>query len=177
MGVAQEKNSISLSYGFISLDQAAFSVGSSFIGAFSGAKRADNMSLALLGPVVLSYHRTLNSNERFSLGGSLTLFDQGKLSDKTDGSIISFNTFTLAPEAKLMYLNPNNMLNIYGLVGIGVTLGLFKDYEDRSNDVTATHFNFQLTPLAIEYGEKTKGFAELGFGYKGILNVGVKYGF
>ncbi len=175
--VAQEKNSISLSYGFLSLEQAAYSFGTALLGAASGPKRGADMSLSLMGPFVLSYHRTMENNQRFSLGGSLVLFDQGKITHKDDGDIVGFNAFTLAPEAKFKYLNSGNKFNLYGLLGAGVTVLQSKDYEDRSNDKSAVHFNLQVTPLGIEYGGNVKGFAELGFGYKGILNVGVNFGF
>lgn len=175
--VAQEKNSISLGYGFLSLEQAAYSLGTSLLGAASGPKRGADMSLGFTGPLVLSYHRTMENNQRFSLGGSLVLFDHGKVTHKEDGDIVSFNAFTFAPEAKFKYLNSDNKFNIYGLLGAGVTFLQSKDYEDSNNDKSSVHFNFQATPLGIEYGGSVKGFAELGFGYKGILNVGVNFGF
>ncbi len=38
-------------------------------------------------------------------------------------------------------------------------------------------FNYQLTAAGFRVGKKLAGFAELGFGYKGIANVGVSYQF
>jgi hypothetical protein len=38
-------------------------------------------------------------------------------------------------------------------------------------------FNYQINAAGFRVGKKLAGFAELGFGYKGIANVGVSYQF
>lgn len=49
--------------------------------------------------------------------------------------------------------------------------------SNNMNDKHDGFFNFQVNALGFRVGKKLAGIAELGFGYKGIANVGVSYQF
>lgn len=172
LGFAQQ-NTISVSYGagstnqvFATMFNIGKTIGESVIDGVAGRDRKRAESNTFVGPITLSYHRTLESNQRFSLGASVA-YDNAIYNYKTDTEDSYKNTFsdlTIAPEAKFKYLNPGGKFNLYGLIGAGISFGAFstdKKGSENQND-SYTHFNFQITPLGVEFGESIKGFAEFG---------------
>lgn len=97
----------------------------------------------------------------------------------------SENYFTLAASGRVNYMN-TQYVRLYGLIDLGYTLLIQKDVTDFSDtdgsgtaqkyndtDYSSTgFFDFQLTPFGIEVGDKFGGFAELGFGYRGMFTAG-----
>lgn len=174
--VYAQKSTISVSYGIGSTDNMVYTLGMGTASGFGNAFGADTQLKQDYGvaPIALSYHRSLASNERFSYGGS-AIFETVGLSDKNSDDKYGYNAITFAPEAKFKYLNPGNQFNVYGLLGAGVTFLNTNDKSDNEKE-SFTHFNFQVTPIGIEYGSNVKGFLELGFGYKGLISGGVQFG-
>ncbi len=87
--------------------------------------------------------------------------------------------FTVAPELRLAY-GRKPLVNFYALLGLGSTFA----FERVENDATGqkitmndNYFTFQVTPFGIRLGKKLSGFAELGYGYKGIMRLGASYKF
>jgi hypothetical protein len=63
---------------------------------------------------------------------------------------------------------------MYSLAGLGSMLRYEKDLEKpEMRTRTLLRPTGQLTPFGIRYGKNTGAFAEIGWGYKGILNLGV----
>lgn len=52
-----------------------------------------------------------------------------------------------------------------------VYLGI--SYLDESHDRDSIKFAYHITAFRFRYGETIGGFAELGFGYRGLVNVGL----
>ena len=78
----------------------------------------------------------------------------------------------LAFETKFIYVD-KPLLTLYSLIGLGGLL-LYEKNLDRPKTPTNI-FNWptcQLTPFGIRYGKKIGIFGELGYGYKGIINMG-----
>ena len=97
----------------------------------------------------------------------------GVVNATLDGHLHRFNT-TLAGEFKYNYMN-YGYFKLYGLAGAGV-LYLHQSYAPLSRpkeDNSICYFDFQLSPVGVKVGTTFGGFAELGFGYRGVLNVGV----
>jgi len=95
-------------------------------------------------------------------------FDNAVKTNKngTNFGISNFNLYTIALEIKYLYLN-NKIIQLYGFLGAGYSLTFNKEFNDLK------FFNGQLTPLGIRIGNKIGGFAEIGFGYKGVANIGL----
>ncbi len=88
---------------------------------------------------------------------------------------------TLAVELKPVYYN-GRFVQLYGLIGIGARY--FQESLTEAgpgvapqNNLQVTPFflNTQWTPIGLRAGKRLCGFAEIGVGYKGLLNVGVCY--
>jgi hypothetical protein len=88
---------------------------------------------------------------------------------------------TFAIEVKPIYYS-GRMVQLYGLVGLG---GRYYHEQQVSGQSTGEilnafpnlFFNSQWTPIGVQVGKKLSGFAELGLGYKGLVNAGVCYRF
>lgn len=68
---------------------------------------------------------------------------------------------------------------MYSGFGLGYTFSNEKLSPNQS-DVQSmssknSSFNFQVIGAGVRIGRKIAGFAELGFGYEGIINLGISY--
>lgn len=83
--------------------------------------------------------------------------------------------YTIAFDFNWNYMN-NTICQLYGNVGMGVSLVQFSD--NKTNNPNAhlkqiPFFNMHVSPFGVRIGKMVAGFAEIGWGYKGFLNVGV----
>ncbi len=132
-----------------------------------------------IGEYRLAYGYT--PKDRWNFGGAFS-FNQSQFDVvSTEGKIGErvINYYTLAAESSYYFMKKEK-LKLYALLGAGATLGSLKEKDflsDKENRSRGTFFNFQITPIGISYGKQWGGFAELGFGYRGILSFGVFYNF
>jgi len=68
---------------------------------------------------------------------------------------------------------------MYSGLGLAYTYGTLKydsstPQEESSTDNISLP-NFHLTGVGLRVGKSFGGFAEFGFGYKGIVNMGLSY--
>lgn len=87
--------------------------------------------------------------------------------------------FTVAPELRLAY-SRKPFVNFYALLGLGSTFVVERVENDATNQkitMNDNYFTFQVTPFGVKVGKTLSGFAELGYGYKGIMRVGASYKF
>ncbi len=149
-GLAQRgKSEIALGYGYYSdyslVNGAPFSASS--------------------GAPVLTYRYYINKNVTIGMG-------IGYENIRTWGSFLTF-----APEMTFCYLDTRHDLirvRLYGKIAYGVTI--FDDLNrapgaaDRSGPWL---YGFQGTPLGIRIGRQVAYFAEVGFGYEGLIHTGI----
>jgi len=81
--------------------------------------------------------------------------------------------YTAALEAVFNYMN-KPVCRLYGFVGFGGTITSVPSFEVFKTTVFP---NFQVTPFGVSVGKSVAGFAEIGYGYKGFLNLGIAYRF
>ena len=89
------------------------------------------------------------------------------------------SAFALAPECQVIY-KQKGIITYYGFIGVGNAFIKGKYTSKTSNAMetyTANYANPQITPFGIKAGKKLCGFGEVGFGYKGIVHLGVGYNF
>lgn len=169
-------NEISLGVGTLTVDQilgALLTDGGRTILSL-GAENTEN--LRFLGAYSFSYKYYVKN--KFAAG--LTIVSDwvaGDLVDDDDEPIGSLKRhyLTIAPEIKLVYVNDMSF-RLYGVAGIGYTFG-----TERAEDTQGVedepfhinHLNFHITPIGIRFGRTVGVFAEIGFGYKGVIAAGV----
>ena len=91
------------------------------------------------------------------------------------------NSFTIGANAKYSYISNSKFRMYSGLAGGYNTIQANFDPEKGSTSKATKGnkgaFGYHLTAFGFRYGKKAAVIAELGFGYKGILNVGFNYKF
>ena len=109
-----------------------------------------------------------------------------------NSGIFKRNVFTIAPEIMIHYpREKNSIISAYGYLGIGISY--LNELDTYSPAYYITHYNngvnslgnsreilynhteisLQICPIGISVGGRIRGFVELGFGYKGIINSGL----
>lgn len=91
--------------------------------------------------------------------------------------IYNYLAITIAPELNYLYINATG-ISLYSLVGFSYTYSkvVYKDdgKGGLSDENIFYHKNVQITPIGVRLGDNSIGaYVELGFGYKGLLNIGI----
>ncbi|MDA9201939.1 hypothetical protein N9O58_03435 [Flavobacteriaceae bacterium] len=91
------------------------------------------------------------------------------------------NSFTIGANAKYSYISNPKFRMYSGLAaGYNTIQANFDPEKGSTSKATKGNkgaFGYHLTAFGFRYGKKAAVIAELGFGYKGILNVGFNYKF
>lgn len=122
---------------------------------------------SLLGPVSLEYYNRVNN--WFSLGlTGVYAKCEGDYKDQNSTSYHFRGThITAMPGVKLHWLRTGGF-NMYSKAAAGASYN-----KDRENN-TGVSFNFQLSPIGIEFGTNFCLFGELGFGEQGVMCLGLR---
>ena len=174
------KHEFAISYGIATTDDVSSAFGSIFEDIIDDIfGDSTQMDISGSGVILLTYQ--YHFSKIFSAGpviGYEALKTDVTKDDQKIGSI-KHNTYTLAVEGRCNYLNRPIFGMFFGL-GFGVTLinstatSNVMDVTDPNSD---NHFNFHITALGFRVGKQLGATAELGFGYRGIANLGVFYRF
>ena len=121
---------------------------------------------------------TSSINLRYYINNAVTIgLNVGLENNSSYGSFLTF-----APECTFRYLDTRDnriRVRLYGAAGFGLTV--FNDNEanipGHVDNTGPKLWGFQGTPLGIRVGRKLAGFAEIGYGYKGLINGGLSYRF
>ena len=81
-----------------------------------------------------------------------------------------FHTF--AVEFGINYIH-KPAFQLYGNVGMGVTLIQFSNNNAETGLKQFPFFNMNVVPLGMRFGKNVGGFIEFGWGYKGFINAGL----
>ncbi|MCE7043358.1 hypothetical protein [Dyadobacter sp. CY312] len=120
-----------------------------------------------------SYRYQLRSKFSIGLTGAVTAGEAYRQYLFESPSNYQDRSVLIAFETKFIYMNKSR-LSMYSLAGLGSMLRYEKDLEKpETRPRTLLRPTGQITPFGIRYGKNTGAFAELGWGYKGILNLGV----
>lgn len=169
-------NEISLSVG---LPTHPF-LGVAFGDAFSSIITDDNGSESSYGAYSLTYLH--NCSKHIAVGAAATFEHTSK--DTKKGPSISDNFLAVMPTARAYWFR-NKSFGMYSRLAAGVAFNFYDDLKYNSNNTdtekeskTDMLFAFQLSPVSFEFGSnKVSGFLELGYGYQGIFNAGIRLGF
>jgi len=142
---------------------------------------ADNNAIDLKkkGSGVFSASLNYQTKSRFGFGVDV-LYGQTQSEfayTNTSKSTVSSQWFTVMAKGSFMYYRdafnvPN--VELYGAAALGSS---FREATGTVNNVekskSMSYFAYQFTPLGVRTGQKVAFWAELGYGYKGVLNAGV----
>ncbi|PXW18318.1 outer membrane protein with beta-barrel domain [Chryseobacterium sp. CBTAP 102] len=130
------------------------------------------------GALFIGYNYAIKDN--WTIGTDL-VYERYTASVKDQNHIIASqknDIYTLAVNSTYSYISKPKF-RMYSGVGLGYTFSNEKLSPNQS-DVQSMYsknssFNFQVIGAGVRIGGKLAGFAELGFGYKGIINLGISY--
>jgi len=109
--------------------------------------------------------------------------EKGRYNDPYNPSFITsgyqLNTTTIAVELYYIYFF-RKYLEVYTFAGAGpsfttteTNINATTSIPASANTVSADIFKAQYTPIGIRLGGRLGGYAEVGYGYKGIFNFGI----
>lgn len=150
----------------------------SFVEFLSGYSKSRLTNSHNIGEFRLSY--TYRPKERWHFGGTFSYNHTDSDIYRNDEKIGDRRNafYTLAVEAGYFYLK-REKVKLYSQMGAGVSFVTNTEteinYPDNSRKNSGVLFNSHYSPIGIQYGKDWGGFAEIGFGYRGILSAGLFY--
>lgn len=112
--------------------------------------------------------------ERIALGG-LVVYEHAKSSsmdgDKTYN--LDQNNMTLMADFQYAYTR-SEKLKLFSGVSAGASMLKSKITGESSASDSKVDFGFHLDVIGLSYGKKTAPFLAVGYGYKGIINLGLQ---
>ncbi len=159
------KNEIGVFYGFASASNIVSTVGQAF--NFS----ADDQT-GFWGPIGVEYYHHVTPVVAVGAIGELA---GCKWSGKSD---YKTTYITVMPSVKFNWLRKDHF-GMYSSLSAGLMFASHS-YNGSASDVkseTQSKFMAHATAVGIEFGGAFRGFAELGFGEKGVLCAGLRYKF
>ncbi len=130
------------------------------------------------GAIFISFSHLIS--EKISSGasfGSNKITSDILLNNQVVGTLNRY-LYTLAIESDFAYIKKQNF-QLYAVTGIGYSFGKDEYFINtgHSDKGSIGFMVFQVSPIALKFGNRVAIFTELGFGYKGIANLGFSYVF
>jgi len=172
-------NEVKIGMGFLTDDDLANLAGSGFVYFFSGGTITYTEPTSFVAGS-FSYKREVARNLMLGTVFSYQAANGGVERGNTRIGESRKRRYTVAIESDYRYIS-KNIFKMYSGIGIGYTFGkqdvTFNDtgIDNRSEDFSL--FAFQITGIGVRVGKAFSGFAELGYGYRGMLSLGVSYQF
>lgn len=167
------KNEISVSVGLATHQFISVAFGDAFASIISGDNGGENS----YGAYSLTYLH--NCSKHIAVGATAT-FEHTYKDSKHFEKKFSDNFLAVMPTARAYWFR-NKTIGMYSRLAAGVA---FNFYDKLKDDASSTEsksdllFAFHAAPVSLEVGSnKVSGFLELGYGYQGIVNAGIKIGF
>ena len=171
-----DKNEFSITYGQITVPQAAYVLGGVFGAMFSlGHFSFENAHF--VGGAGVEYVHYVNDWLGFGGAGlcdymtatAMNVDSEGK---KTPNGKFQLGVVSVMPVVKFAWLNRAHV-GLYSKLAAGAGFTFTNQSEDTKDNFA---FAFQVTPIGMDFGgESFRGFAELGLGMQGLVNVGIRW--
>lgn len=163
-------NEFRLGYGRVSIPGFAMVMGSVLGSAFAVSITGDSnnsISANSIGATSFGYYRHINRH--IAVGSEIT-YELISMTSNSDGSKQYTNFINLMPGAKFEWFNHDHF-GMYSKLNFGGGCNI-------SDGDPSFNLAFQASPICFEAGgKKLRGFAEIGFGFDGLLAAGVSYRF
>jgi hypothetical protein len=173
-----DHHDISVSYGMFLPDQFN-NLNSSMLNDLYPEQRYVGDEYSSPGAVFITY-RHMFKNELFLWGitaglssSSSQVYNVGQYEGE-----LKRQYYTLALEWEYRYVN-QGIIQVYSGLGLGFTYGTEEltppSTEEGATSTTGdiSSVGYQVNAVGIRIGKKFGGYAEFGYGYKGIFNVGL----
>ncbi|NIJ55462.1 hypothetical protein [Dyadobacter arcticus] len=162
------KHEIQVSYGPLARTQVIEDALTTYIGAFVGdpPPRMDFSNF-----YAATYRYQVHRRLAISVTSGFTSGSTYKIDYSHTKSFYRHSNKTTAFETKFSYVD-GRMISLYAITGLGLHITRVKN-QVINEAKTYPLLTCQLTPFGIRIGRQFGGFAEIGYGYKGIVNFGI----
>ena len=147
----------------------------SFLPLFTlGLLKSETTNTKVTGPILFSWKYIPKSKWGFGVvaGRMKGSYDETIGSYWTEGRTVNhckYSAFTVAPEADFRYFQ-REKVTLYSSAAVGLT---FLSHEVNNSTEKSNYFDAHVSLIGFRYGQKFGAFAELGFGFKGLINFGI----
>ncbi|WP_372950813.1 hypothetical protein [Mariniphaga sp.] len=147
----------------------------SFITIFSfGLVTSKTTNIKVTGPILFSWKYIPKSRWGFGVlagnsKGSYDIILGSHWSKNQSVNHYKYSAFTISPEIDFRYIQ-RNMFTLYSSAAVGLT---FLEEEVNRSTEKRNYADAHLSLIGLRYGQKLGAFAELGFGFKGLINFGM----
>ncbi|WP_421940625.1 hypothetical protein [Pedobacter sp.] len=173
---AQKGNHIYLGYGVASADAIGNELADIIVtSATNGQVTTTNSNYS--GAVFAGYRGYIT--EKLELGGTFIFERASKdvLSGGTQIGSVATNSYTVLAELKYNYINDESF-RLHSGIGAGLAHSRISTTADaRTEKDKMNNFAYQVDAIGVSFGNKISISANAGFGYKGIINAVLAYGF
>ena len=168
------KNELSFTYGQFTVPQFAYVMGGVLGVAFTAGHFTFENS-KFIGTTGFEYiHYT---NDWFGYGGTIVCdymtsdaYNVSSEGEKTYNGKFNLGFISIMPNVKFSWFN-RERVSLYSKIAVGSGL-VFDNDDSLENNITLAA---QISPIGVDFGNNSyRGFAELGIGMQGILNVGIR---
>lgn len=161
------QNEISLSVGVITIPEIVTTLGDIFATSFTGQKVEESEGS---GAITVAYSHF--ASPKFSYGLSAT-YERLTTTYSNPADKIKWNAFAFILNGRYHYVSRPSF-RLYSGLGAG-----YATFNAKSNNSSFSNgaFAFQVNALGARFGRQIGVFAELGFGYEGVIKAGVAYRF
>ena len=173
-----KKHAISVSYGVASIVNLANQFSDVMLSGLSDQYISFG-NQAYSGAINAEYVYRLNRT--IGIGAALG-YERAKrdiLSQKRRVGSMTDHYITVMPVFKCNWLH-GGIVRLYSKATAGASFNLSDQWDDQTHDTAHDKrlmVAFQVSPLGIECGRALCGTLELGYGYQGMVQLGVKYRF
>ena len=162
---------IALTWGVVSLPQTAYLLGDLF-GVIFTAGHFNPQNTRFTGAFGAEY--TYWVNTWLGVGGDMTFdhMNSDILDEKTNEITGHYRmtAYSLMPSAKASWFN-HEKVGMYSKVSAGAAL-----FDTNGDDSPTVTFAFQVSPVCVDFGGKhLRGIVNIGYGFQGLVIVGLKY--
>ena len=172
------KNEFSITYGQITVPQAAYVLGGVF-GAMFSLGHFSFEDAHFIGGVGVEYVHYVN--EWLGFGGAVlcdyvtaNAVNVAKDGTKTPNGKFNLGIVSAMPAVKFAWYNREHV-GLYSKLAAGAGFTFTNQSSDTKDNFA---FAFQATLIGMDFGGDTfRGFAELGIGMQGLVNAGVRWFF
>lgn len=183
MTVNAQKRELRVSYGALTSNEFFQVIGDDILSTALTLGNYSSSNSKSLGALSVDYSYALSN--RLRVGGAF-VFDTNNKDISYDKGVthagrINNYYFTVMPQATFAYI-AKPCFELYSGLALGASMRREK-FNPTSSSTCKKDVNtmflpaFQVNAIGVRVGKKLAGFAEIGFGAKGIVNAGVSYRF
>ncbi|MGH2624929.1 MAG: outer membrane beta-barrel protein [Sphingobacterium sp.] len=173
---AQQDNHIYIGYGVASVRSIEDEIENIIITTATGGSLSST-NAKNSGTIFAGYRNYVS--EKLEIGGTL-IFEHASrdiLSDSKYSGSLASNTYAVLAELKYNYIN-HPRFRLHSGLGAGLAHSRISTEDDvKTEKDQVTDFAYQVDAIGVSYGEKFSVSLNAGFGYRGIVNAVLAYGF